>query len=78
MMQPSEYDGRGHDPPYPTLADDNVMLVEDNQKLRQEIERLRAALHAVATDSPNQFQTMTMLRTIARQALAQTAGGKDE
>lgn len=43
-----------------------------------EIQRLRAALSAVATDNPNQFQTMEMLRTIARQALAAKAAGGDD
>lgn len=47
-MKPSDYDGRVPEPPYPTLADDNAMLVKDNQDLRErlaaaeaEIERLR-------------------------------------
>ena len=42
----------------------------------REVARLRAELHAIATDNPNQVQTMTMLRTIARQALAVQAGGE--
>jgi hypothetical protein len=36
----------------------------------KEIERLRAALAAIAEDNPNQVRTPTMLATIARQALA--------
>ena len=41
----------------------------------KQIERLRAALTAIAEDNPNQVRTPTMLATIARQALA--AGGSD-
>jgi len=47
--------------------------------LRRQVERLRTALMAIASDGPTQLQTMTMLRMIAAQALAaQAAGGGDE
>lgn len=49
-MKPSEYDGRGHEPPYPTLEDDNAMLVADNQKLRAENDRLNAENRALLKD----------------------------
>jgi hypothetical protein len=39
-------------------------------ELEQEIDRLRAALTAIAEDNPNQVRTPTLLATIARQALA--------
>lgn len=41
-MKPSEYDGRSPEPPYPTLADDNAMLVANNQTLRAENRTLKA------------------------------------
>jgi hypothetical protein len=46
-VKPSDYDGRGIDPPYPTLAEDNAMLVEDNKQLRTRLAATEALLKKI-------------------------------
>lgn len=58
MSVDNRYNGWGYDPPYPpfpSLADDNAMLVEDNQKLREQLSAAEAALERAKLEDSGYF-----------------------
>jgi hypothetical protein len=50
MTVDNRYDGRGYDPPFPTLAEDNAMLVKDNQSLTARLAATEAAVEGMTSE----------------------------